>query len=102
MAEEETFFTLRHSSNAFSEPRPGKTLEPVEDSKKWLPILLTVMQETWSLTYTVKQGIGESWLAQTGLDAFDKGMKLYGYNFWILNHYGHSDSNSVKNSNKNL
>ncbi len=34
MTEWKTLLTLRHSMNAFSEPRPGRTLELVKVSKR--------------------------------------------------------------------
>ncbi len=45
-----------HSLNAFSEPRPSRTLELVEASKSWLKILLVVIYTNWNLTSTTKQG----------------------------------------------
>ncbi len=44
-SEGKTLLTPRHSLNAFSEPRSFKTLELMEASKHWLPILFEVEYE---------------------------------------------------------
>ncbi len=56
-AERKTLLTPKHSLNAFSEPRPSRTLELVEASKSWLPILIVVVYKNWNLTYTTNFGI---------------------------------------------
>ncbi len=76
--ERKSLLTPRHSLNVFSERRPCKTLELVEDSKSWLPILLVLVNRNWNLTYTTTQGSRVSWLAQTGFAAFSKGVQLIG------------------------
>ncbi len=43
VAEGKTLLAPRHSLNAFSETRPGRTLELIEASKSCLPIALVVV-----------------------------------------------------------
>ncbi len=47
-AEGKTLLTPRHSLNSFSAPRPSRTLELLEGSKNWLPILLEVVYTNWN------------------------------------------------------
>ncbi len=51
MLKPKILLTPRHSLNALSEPRPSRTLDVVEASKCWLPILLVVLCANWYLAY---------------------------------------------------
>ncbi len=62
-------------SRAFSEPRPCRTMEMVESSKSWQPILLLVVYTKGNLMYIAKQGTC-CCLAQAGFAAFGKGVQL--------------------------